>query len=263
MASLYRPLRVCTRYHPRVPRPRVGITCDLADSPNGERAFSYRTYARAVIEAGNNFGRFFTGQVTAAGKLDPAKVLVIGAGVAGLQAIASSKRLGAQVEGYDIRPAVKEQVDSFLAAIPAEGDDWRLTAAYAGYNLLNNREKKAEIRELIDDGTLSRGHAKALLGLEGLDPITSDAINRMIQRLDAELGVTSIVVTHDMGTAFAVSDRIAMVHRGQIIKVGTPDEFRDPEDPRVADFIHGHEWLADISAVAAATPSAIARLVRK
>ncbi|MEM8805554.1 MAG: Re/Si-specific NAD(P)(+) transhydrogenase subunit alpha [Cyanobacteria bacterium P01_G01_bin.38] len=70
---------------------------------------------RAVIEAANNFGRFFTGQITAAGKVPPCKVLVIGAGVAGLAAIGAAKGLGAVVRAFDTRPVVKEQVESMGA----------------------------------------------------------------------------------------------------------------------------------------------------
>ncbi|NCJ06792.1 Re/Si-specific NAD(P)(+) transhydrogenase subunit alpha [Synechococcales cyanobacterium C] len=67
---------------------------------------------RAVIEAANQFGRFFTGQITAAGKVPPAKVLIIGAGVAGLAAIGTAKGLGAIVRAFDTRLVVKEQVES-------------------------------------------------------------------------------------------------------------------------------------------------------
>jgi NAD(P) transhydrogenase subunit alpha len=70
---------------------------------------------RAVIEAANNFGRFFTGQVTAAGKVPPAKVLVIGAGVAGLAAIGASTSLGAITYAFDVRPEVAEQIESMGA----------------------------------------------------------------------------------------------------------------------------------------------------
>ncbi len=70
---------------------------------------------RAVIEAASFFGRFFTGQITAAGKVPPAKVLVIGAGVAGLAAIGAARGLGAIVRAFDTRPAVKEQVASMGA----------------------------------------------------------------------------------------------------------------------------------------------------
>ncbi|RYP21269.1 hypothetical protein DL765_002318 [Monosporascus sp. GIB2] len=70
---------------------------------------------KAVLEASNTFGRFLTGQVTAAGKIPPCKVLVIGAGVAGLSAIATARRMGAIVRGFDTRPAVREQVQSLGA----------------------------------------------------------------------------------------------------------------------------------------------------
>ncbi|KAL4888611.1 NAD(P) transhydrogenase beta subunit-domain-containing protein [Aspergillus ambiguus] len=70
---------------------------------------------KAVLEASNHFGRFLTGQVTAAGKIPPSKVLVIGAGVAGLSAIASARRMGAIVRGFDTRSAVREQVQSLGA----------------------------------------------------------------------------------------------------------------------------------------------------
>ena len=67
---------------------------------------------RAVVEAAQHFGRFFTGQITAAGKVPPAKILVIGAGVAGLAAIATARGMGAIVRAFDTRPEVKEQVES-------------------------------------------------------------------------------------------------------------------------------------------------------
>ena len=67
---------------------------------------------RAVVESAQHFGRFFTGQITAAGKVPPAKVLVIGAGVAGLAAIGAAKSMGAIVRAFDTRPEVKEQVES-------------------------------------------------------------------------------------------------------------------------------------------------------
>ena len=70
---------------------------------------------RAVIEAAQHFGRFFTGQITAAGKVPPAKVLVIGAGVAGLAAIGAAKSMGAIVRSFDTRPEVKEQIESMDA----------------------------------------------------------------------------------------------------------------------------------------------------
>jgi NAD(P) transhydrogenase subunit alpha len=92
---------------------------------------------RAVIEAGNNFGRFFTGQVTAAGKVPPAKVLVVGAGVAGLAAIGTSTSLGAITYAFDVRPEVAEQIESmgaefvFLEFDASELPDGAATGGYA------------------------------------------------------------------------------------------------------------------------------------
>ncbi|MEO7061342.1 MAG: Re/Si-specific NAD(P)(+) transhydrogenase subunit alpha [Lapillicoccus sp.] len=93
---------------------------------------------RAVIEAAHEFGSLFTGQVTAAGKVPPAKVLVVGAGVAGLAAIGTASSLGAIVRAFDARPEVGEQVESmgaeFLEIDPGEGGDGEQEAPSAdGY----------------------------------------------------------------------------------------------------------------------------------
>lgn len=73
----------------------------------------------------------------------------------------------------------------------------------------------------------------------GLDPINTERINHLIRSLKASLGITSIVVTHDMKSAFSISDRMAMVHSGGIILEGPPEVFRASTDPRIADFING------------------------
>lgn len=113
---------------------------------------------RAVIEAGNNFGRFFTGQVTAAGKVPPAKVLVIGAGVAGLAAIGTATSLGAITYAFDVRPEVAEQIESmgaefvfldFKEGQQAQGQDGAATGGYAAPSSPEFREKQLEkFREL-------------------------------------------------------------------------------------------------------------------
>ncbi len=73
----------------------------------------------------------------------------------------------------------------------------------------------------------------------GLDPVMASTINDLILDMQKKLGVTSILVTHDMASAFRVSNRIAMLLKGRIVKVGTPDEFRRSDDPIVKQFIHG------------------------
>ncbi|MBU1912503.1 MAG: ABC transporter ATP-binding protein [Candidatus Omnitrophica bacterium] len=73
----------------------------------------------------------------------------------------------------------------------------------------------------------------------GLDPIMADAINDLIIDLNNKLNVTSIVVTHDMVSAFKIADRIAMLYKGKIITIGTPDEIKNTKDPIVKQFITG------------------------
>ncbi|WLR95773.1 Re/Si-specific NAD(P)(+) transhydrogenase subunit alpha [Shinella zoogloeoides] len=109
---------------------------------------------RAVIEAGSNFGRFFTGQVTAAGKVPPAKVLVIGAGVAGLAAIGTATSLGAITYAFDVRPEVAEQIESMGAEFvyldfADQQQDGAATGGYAAPSSPEFREKQlAKFREL-------------------------------------------------------------------------------------------------------------------
>lgn len=113
---------------------------------------------RAVIESANNFGRFFTGQITAAGKVAPAKVLVIGAGVAGLAAIGAATSLGAIVQAFDVRPEVAEQIESmgaefvFLDFEDSSATDGAATGGYAAPSSPEFREKQLEkFRELAPE----------------------------------------------------------------------------------------------------------------
>ncbi|WP_170527965.1 Re/Si-specific NAD(P)(+) transhydrogenase subunit alpha [Ruegeria arenilitoris] len=112
---------------------------------------------RAVIEAGNNFGRFFTGQVTAAGKVPPAKVLIVGAGVAGLAAIGTSTSLGAITYAFDVRPEVAEQVESMGAEFvyldfEEEQQDGSATGGYASVQSEEFRNAQlAKFRELAPE----------------------------------------------------------------------------------------------------------------
>ncbi|WP_262269858.1 Re/Si-specific NAD(P)(+) transhydrogenase subunit alpha [Microvirga yunnanensis] len=111
---------------------------------------------RAVIEAGNHFGRFFTGQVTAAGKVPPAKVLVVGAGVAGLAAIGTATSLGAITYAFDVRPEVAEQIESMGAQFVflefEQTQDGAATGGYAAPSSPEFCEKQlAKFRELAPE----------------------------------------------------------------------------------------------------------------
>ncbi len=71
----------------------------------------------------------------------------------------------------------------------------------------------------------------------GLDPVNADIIDSLVQRLDNELGVTSVMVTHDVRGAFRVADRLALLSEGKIVMQGTPQEFRDSSNPKVREFL--------------------------
>jgi phospholipid/cholesterol/gamma-HCH transport system ATP-binding protein len=73
----------------------------------------------------------------------------------------------------------------------------------------------------------------------GLDPIMADVIDQLIRSLQRRLGVTTVVVTHDMTSAYKVADRIAMLHQGHIVFTGTPEQTRNTNDPLVRQFIEG------------------------
>ena len=73
----------------------------------------------------------------------------------------------------------------------------------------------------------------------GLDPIMADVINELIRDLQRELRITSVVVTHDIKSAYKVADRIAMLHEGKIIESGTPDEVRKTANPVLRQFVEG------------------------
>ena len=73
----------------------------------------------------------------------------------------------------------------------------------------------------------------------GLDPVISDVIADLIEEMDVKLGTTTVTITHDMKVAFKIADRVAMLHKGQIIEEGTPEKFQESSNPIVRQFIEG------------------------
>jgi phospholipid/cholesterol/gamma-HCH transport system ATP-binding protein len=74
----------------------------------------------------------------------------------------------------------------------------------------------------------------------GLDPVVGGVIDKLIKDLSEKLLITSVVVSHDMHSILEIADRVAMVHKGRLVGVGTPDEIRNSGDPYVQQFIHGN-----------------------
>lgn len=81
----------------------------------------------------------------------------------------------------------------------------------------------------------------------GLDPVRADVINQLILKLQRELKVTSVTVTHDMGSAFKIANRILMLHEGKLIFDGSPEEIQASEDPRVKQFITGEASAEELA----------------
>ncbi|MBT9314287.1 Re/Si-specific NAD(P)(+) transhydrogenase subunit alpha [Leptothoe spongobia] len=142
---------------------------------------------RAVIEAANNFGRFFTGQITAAGKVPPAKVLVIGAGVAGLAAVGAAKSLGAIVRAFDTRPVVKEQVESMGAQF-------------------------LEL-EFAEDGTGSGGYAKVM----SKEFIEAEMALFAEQAKEVDIIITTALIPGKKAPLLVTKDTVELMKPGSVV----------------------------------------------
>lgn len=134
----------------RVPRISRAQSMDVLSSQANIAGY------RAVIEAANHYGRFMPLMMTSAGSAKPARVVVLGVGVAGLQAIATARRLGADVYAYDIRPETKEQIES-LGAKAIELEIGESGSGEGGYAKELSEEGKAKQQQMLAD-ELSKAH---------------------------------------------------------------------------------------------------------
>jgi NAD(P) transhydrogenase subunit alpha len=132
----------------RLPRITRAQTMDVLSSQANIAGY------KAVILAANEYGRFMPMLMTAAGTVKAARVLVLGAGVAGLQAIATAKRLGAVIEAFDVRPATKEQVESLGAKfveVPVSDEERRQAETAGGYAREMSEDYQRRQAALIDE----------------------------------------------------------------------------------------------------------------
>ena len=136
---------------------------------------------RAVIEAASQFGRFVPLMMTSAGSAKPARVVVLGAGVAGLQAIATARRLGGDVHAYDVRPETREQIES-LGARAIVLDIGETGSGEGGYAKELSEEGKAKQQEMLAD-ELAKAHVIITTALIPCRPapalVTEDVVRRM------------------------------------------------------------------------------------
>jgi phospholipid/cholesterol/gamma-HCH transport system ATP-binding protein len=140
-----------------------------------------------------------------------------------------------RIRGMD-EATLGERVHESLARVEMTGFDDRLPAQLSG-----GQRKRVGLARAIAT------RPKYLLYDEpttGLDPVTTAVIDRLIMKMADELGVTSIVVTHDMKSAYRIADRVAMLYGGTIRFSGTPEQIQAAEDPVVRSFIEGLPELA-------------------
>jgi len=145
--------------------------------------------------------------------------------------VGNNVALGLRHQGREKEAAIGQRVEECLGFVGLTG-----TAALKPASLSGGMRKRVGIARAI------ALRPRLLLYDEptsGLDPVTSDVINRLIRRLQKEQGVSSVVVTHDMQSAYAIADRIALLHQGRIRFTGTPDEVRASRDPVLRQFVEG------------------------
>jgi phospholipid/cholesterol/gamma-HCH transport system ATP-binding protein len=151
--------------------------------------------------------------------------------------IADNVGMGLRKKGGMSEGEVRDRVAESLGRVGLEGFERRMPAELSG-----GQKKRAGLARAI------AYRPKYLLYDEptsGLDPVTTEVIDRLIIKMKEELGVTSLVITHDMKSAYAISDRIAMLFNGRVVEVGTPDQIRATENRIVRGFVEGRPEMVE------------------
>lgn len=151
--------------------------------------------------------------------------------------IAENLAMGLIKQGGYSEAEIRQRIDESLQLVELDGFEERLPSELSG-----GQRKRAGLARAI------AFRPKYLLYDEptsGLDPVTTTVIDRLIMKMKQELGVTSLVITHDMDSAYRVSDRIAMLYDGRVLEEGTPDEIRQTETTIVKGFVEGRPELVE------------------
>jgi len=158
--------------------------------------------------------------------------------------IGDNVAMGLRKKGGMSEKEVRDRVAESLGRVGLDGFERRFPAELSG-----GQRKRAGLARAI------AYRPKYLLYDEptsGLDPVTTEVIDRLIIKMKEDLGVTSLVITHDMKSAYAISDRIAMLFEGRVVEVGTPDEIRGTRNPVVRGFVEGRPEMIEQAAADAA-----------
>jgi phospholipid/cholesterol/gamma-HCH transport system ATP-binding protein len=160
--------------------------------------------------------------------------------------IAENLAMGLLKHGGYSKEEIRQRITESLALVELEGFESRLPAELSG-----GQRKRAGLARAI------AFRPKYLLYDEptsGLDPVTTAVIDRLILKMRDELGVTSLVITHDMHSAYRVSDRIAMLYEGRVLEEGTPTEIRKSDNLVVRGFMEGKPELVEQGAEGTIAP---------
>ncbi|MEJ2618919.1 MAG: Re/Si-specific NAD(P)(+) transhydrogenase subunit alpha [Candidatus Thiodiazotropha sp.] len=188
----------------RVPRISRAQAMDALSSQSNIAGY------RAVIEAGIHYGRFLPLMMTSAGSAKPARLVVLGAGVAGLQAIATARRLGADVFAYDIRPETKEQIES-LGAKAIELDIGESGSGEGGYAKELSDEAKAKQQQALAD-ELSKAHVIITTALIPCRPAPTLVTEEVIKNMQEGSVVIDLAAANGGNCPLTEADKVVVKH---------------------------------------------------
>jgi NAD(P) transhydrogenase subunit alpha len=169
-----------------------------------------------VIEAGVHYGRFLPMMMTSAGSAKPARLIVLGAGVAGLQAIATARRMGADVHAYDVRPETKEQIES-LGAKAIELDLGESGSGEGGYAKELSDEAKAKQQQLLAD-QLAKAHVIITTALIPCRPAPELITEAVVERMRTGSVIVDLAAANGGNCKLTEADQV--VERHGVVIVG-------------------------------------------